>query len=213
MGKERKRARERPRERERERKEEEERDRRSIIVINTITINASETAARSRESAWIPFMLLLSRPSFSGYITTSQEIRSSGNSSDFPRPFPLERHRTICAGFTRSTPSRFADVCRFCHWYRVLRPRVIADVCCYLPETMRTRLCPIPALFPRLFARSGCQLFTILALHRCSDQVLLRTFRSRTSNRKEQRTYQSALTFPRVSFKLSAIMHSRLFMS
>lgn len=48
-----------------------ERGRRSIIVINTITINAPETAVRSRESAWIPFTPLLSRPSFSGYITTS----------------------------------------------------------------------------------------------------------------------------------------------
>ena len=67
--------REREREREREGEpvwdERYERGRRSIIVINTITINAPETAVRSRESAWIPFTPLLSRPSFSGYITTS----------------------------------------------------------------------------------------------------------------------------------------------
>lgn len=62
---------ERGREKESRAVRDEERGRRSIIVINTITINAPETAVRSRESTWIPFTPLLSRPSFSGYITTS----------------------------------------------------------------------------------------------------------------------------------------------
>lgn len=80
----------------------------SIIVINTITINASETAvARSRESAWIPFTPLLSWPSFSGYIT-------SGGNPLFGKFFGFARraHPFRCSRLSRPVLSSFRRVRR-----------------------------------------------------------------------------------------------------
>jgi len=64
---------------------------------------------RSRESAWIPFTPLLSRPSFSGYITTSGNPLFGKFFRFSVVPAYVTRARTRSA-----VSSRFADVYRFC---------------------------------------------------------------------------------------------------